>query len=163
MSPVIPLIREKLARLPPETRQTAFFALWIGALILIAALLWFFTQPVRSLVLVQSVNSVLARSEVRLRLEAPLPRWGKSGRAAQLGPWFTVSGGKSRAVVFPLMDRGIPAAVLAVVSPEGKAAPLIPLSGNAVRLLGRLSPETVELYIRRVEESHALLGGRPVK
>jgi hypothetical protein len=132
-------------------------------LILAAGLLWFFTRPVRSAILVQSVNKVLDQSGIPLRLEEPLSRWGKSGRAAQLGQWFTVSEDESRAVVFSLMDRGVPAAVLAVVSPNGEVDTLIPLSGNAVRLLPQLSPETLGLYIRRVTESHALLGGRPVK
>ncbi|GHV82463.1 hypothetical protein AGMMS49991_10210 [Spirochaetia bacterium] len=153
-------IKDWLAHLPPSFRQTAFFVGCLAALILAAGLVWFFTRPVRSAILAQSVNEALDRSGITLHLEEPLSHWGKSGRAAQLGQWFTISEDASRAVVFPLMDRGIPAAVLAVVSANGEVDTLIPLSGNAVQLLPQLSPETLGLYIRRVKESHALLGGR---
>ncbi|GHV87654.1 hypothetical protein AGMMS50267_00140 [Spirochaetia bacterium] len=162
-SSIVLKIKDWLAHLPPSFKQTAFFASCLAMLILAAGLVWFFTRPVRDAALLQSVNKALARSGVSLHLEAALPHWGRAGRAAQLGQWFTLSGSESRAVVFLLMDRGIPAVALAVVSPNGEADTLIPLSSNAVQLLPLLSPETAGLYIRRVKESHALFGGRRVK
>jgi hypothetical protein len=152
---------EKIALLPLPVKEWGLFAAWIGGLVLTGILLWALTGSLRSQIMVTSVNKVLDRSDIPYRLDKTIGALGKPGRAMQLGPWFTLRNTGGRAVVFPLMAGPNAAATLALLSPEGKVESLIPLSTGAVQLFERLPAGAIQLYIRRAEEAHALLGALP--
>jgi hypothetical protein len=151
------VILQKLKTLPPSVRRAGIFAGWAAGLILISALLWGLTLPVRNRALLNSVNRVLNTLGEEARLETPLPSWGMPGRAAQSGSWFTAAGSVDWAVVFTAGAVGVFTPFLAFVSPDGKAGPLIPLSRHAEAVSQRLPPGQLRIYVRRIEASHALL------
>jgi hypothetical protein len=128
---------------------------------LIGILLWGLTAPLRSQIIVASVNKILDRSDIPYRLDRAIGALGKPGRAMQMGSWFTLRNTGGRVVVFPLIAGPNAAAVMAFFSPEGKVESLVPLSTNAVQIFERLPAGAVRLYIRRAEEAHALLGALP--
>jgi hypothetical protein len=153
--------REKIASLPLAVKQWGIFAAWIGGLVLFGILIWGLTGPLRSQVLTMSVNKILDRSGNPYRLDRAIGALGKPGRAMQLGSWFTLRDTGGRAVVFPLMAGPNAAAVMALLSPEGKVESLVPLSTSAVQLFERLPAEAIQLYIRRAEAANALLDALP--
>jgi hypothetical protein len=132
---------------------------WIAALILAGGLFWALTQPLRAGMLMRSANRVLAFTQEPYRLESAISPWGVSGRASQLGVWYTLINTGGRGVIFPLILRGSSLSFLAILSPEGSVEALIPLSGNSVKALGELSPDVRGMYIRRIEECDALIRG----
>jgi hypothetical protein len=83
------------------------------------------------------------------------------GRASQAGTWYTTNAGNSGsetwAVVFPLMIDGIFSPVLGVISAEGTAEALIPLSNHAAAVFKRLPRSYLQVYIRRIEAGYAVL------
>jgi hypothetical protein len=139
-----------------QKSRTPFFRLkdggilfgWIAGLLLIGGLIWFFTQPLRSRALMRSVNGVLLSTGDSRRLAAPLASPAQPVRP--LGVWYTRSDSAGRAVVFAVMDHGIQVSFAAMLSPGGALEALIPLSGHAERIQERLSPEFVQLYLRRI-------------
>lgn len=152
---------EKIALLPLPVKEWGLFAAWIGGLVLTGILLWALTGSLRSQIIITSVNKVLDRSDIPYRLYKTIGALGKPGRAMQLGSWFTLRDTGGRAVVFPLMAGPNAAAVMALLSPEGKVESLVPLSTNAVQIFECLPAGAVRLYIRRAEEAHALLDAFP--
>jgi hypothetical protein len=152
---------EKIKRLPLPVKQWGLFAAWMGAFMLAGILLWGLTGNIRSQVMMSSVNSLLARSDSPYRLDRQIGALGRPGRAMQMGSWFTLKNSSNRAVVFPLIAGTNIAAVLVLLSPEGKVESLVPLSINAAQLFERLPAGAIQLYIRRAEEAHALLGALP--
>jgi hypothetical protein len=152
-----------LKNLSPGLRRTGVFLAWIGGIILLGGLLWFFTQPVRNRALIRSVNRILAASEAPWRLEAALSPWGMPGRASQLGTWVTLDDPEVRGVVFPVISDGLLSSCLAVLSPQGQVEALIPLSGHARRTLDSISPGALGIYVRRVEAGYALIRAEEVR
>jgi hypothetical protein len=138
-------------------RQMGIFLGWVAGLFLVGALGWIFTQPVRTRMLIRSVNRVLADSGEDLRLDAPISPWGMPGRAMQGGSWFTTLDGEDRGIVFPIMSGGIMVSFLGIISPEGTLRSLIPLSRHAEKMWDRLPPEYLRIYVNRIEASYALI------
>jgi hypothetical protein len=58
------------------------------------------------------------------------------------------------------MTNGILASFVAVVDTEGAVRFLLPLSAHSAQMEKRLPQETVQIYIRRIESSYALLKER---
>jgi hypothetical protein len=133
------------------------FAAWIAVILLLGSLSWFFTQPIRGRILLNSVNRVLTTSGLSLRLEAPILPWQMPGRATRLGSWFTLANSEDWGLVFPIMFDGIPASFFAVVSPGGAVNALVPLSNHSAKVLDRLPPETLRIYTRRIEAGNTVL------
>jgi hypothetical protein len=145
-------------KLPEGVRRMGVFAGWIAGLVLAGSLLWGFTQPLRGRMLLASVNRVLALQVMDLRLERPISPWRMPGRASQAGTWYTTSAGSEVwAVVFPLMIDGIFSPVLGVISAEGTAEALIPLSNHSAVVFERLPRSYLQVYIRRIEAGYAVL------
>jgi hypothetical protein len=128
-------------------------AAWIAGLCLVGGLAWFLTQPLRSSLIIHTVNRTLERSGENRRLEAQISPWGKSGAAFQLGSWYTLREGNDRVVVFSIMNDGILAPYAAFISRQGVAESFIPLSAHADRLLGRLPLGILQTYVRRIESA----------
>ena len=149
---------EKDAKLP-ELRDLGILLGWIAALIFAGGLLWVLTQPVRAGLLLRSANRVLAFTQEPYRLESAIPPWGVTGRVSQLGVWYTLVNTGGRGVIFPMIINGSSASFLAILSPEGSVDSLVPLSGNSVKAFKELSPAVRSMYIRRLEESDALIRG----
>jgi hypothetical protein len=129
-------------------------AAWIAGLCLAGGLAWFLTQPLRSGLIITTVNRTLERNGENRRLDAQISPWGKSGAAFQLGNWYTLKDGNGRAVIFSIMNDGILAPYLAFIPSGGPGQamePFVPLSAHADRLLGRLPQGILQTYARRVE------------
>jgi hypothetical protein len=113
-------------------------AAWIAGLCLAGGLCWFLSQPLRSGLIIQTVNRTLEQRGESRRLEAAISPWGKNGSAFQMGNWYTFNEGTGRATVFSIINDGILAPYAVFLSPQGEAGPFIPLSLHAERLLPRL-------------------------
>jgi hypothetical protein len=143
--------------LPAHLRNTGILFSWIAALLLVGGLFWFLTQPLRSRVLLRSVNRVLSAAGDSRRLGTAVSPWGLPGRVSQLGAWFTVVDSESGAVVFPMVIEGAPVSFLVIVSPEQGVDLLLPLSGNPERTLKQMPQTTLRIYTRRAETAYTLL------
>ncbi|MCL2231457.1 MAG: hypothetical protein FWB99_00095 [Treponema sp.] len=137
----------------PLPKDAAIFAGWIAALLLIAGLLWFFTQPVRERFMLNAVNQVLEQSGDPRRLQAPVPHGALHAGVSRMGTWYTMSGQTegTMAFVFMFIADGTFFPSAAVVAPGGRAVQeFIPLNNHAERMLRQVSPEILRLYSRRI-------------
>ncbi|MDR3167535.1 MAG: hypothetical protein LBT93_06290 [Treponema sp.] len=137
-------------------RERALFFGWIGGLLLLGGLLWFFTQPVRLRITGVAVNRILSSREYPRRLGDPLPRGQLHRNLISLGSWYTLENTRNRspagrALVFSLTAEGSQAPCVAIISPEGRVEDLIPLNPHGEWILKGLSQGTMGLYIRRIE------------
>ncbi|MDR2047837.1 MAG: hypothetical protein LBP69_00130 [Treponema sp.] len=131
-------------------RRGAFLSFaWIASVILAGALLWFFTQPVRTGVLVRAANRIIARTGETRRLRMP------AGRAAGLGTWFTlaeVSGSPAEGsvLVFTLLRGAQTAACAAFVDGRGGFEKFVPLGDYAAQVMDDLPEAVYAVYRERI-------------
>ncbi|MDR0377317.1 MAG: hypothetical protein LBH70_05935 [Spirochaetaceae bacterium] len=151
------MIAQKFKTIPFPVKRIGIFAGWTVGLMVVSAVLWGFMQPVRNTMLLNSVNRVLAERGEEIRLETPLSSWGMPGRAVQSGTWFTTADSPEWAVVFTVAFDGVFTPFLTVVSQDGKAGSLIPLSLHGEAVFQRIPQGQLRIYIRRIEASHAVL------
>jgi hypothetical protein len=123
-------------------------------------LAWFLTRPLRSGSAIRHINALLNGMGETRELEAPLDRSRifdkpvprrKTAKAAQLGNWYALSNSEDQGVVFSVMAEGILAPFLVFISPQGEAGRPIPLGPHSERIMDRLSPETLQIYVSRLE------------
>ncbi|MDR2630833.1 MAG: hypothetical protein LBC60_07925 [Spirochaetaceae bacterium] len=132
---------------------------WLLGIFLLGGLLWYGTQGARATVMIRAVNMVLEAREDPRRLQAPLfPRL-----IPEQGNWFSLVDARGRAVVFSVITDGTLVSFAAMLSPEGKVEDLVPLTGNSLRMADRLSPETMRVYVRRIEAAEFRLSSRGEK
>jgi hypothetical protein len=132
-------------------REWAVFFGWIAGLVLIGGAAWFFTQPVREKMLMNSVNRILAQEKGARLLSAPLAAPRSSGLAVPLGSWYGLENSGDVFFVFALMRDGPLALWGARVSPGGKVEELLPLSGHARQIFADLPQGMLLTYIHRIE------------
>ena len=157
--------------LVPQLRDTAILLGWIAGLILIAALCWALTQPVRSRFLLKAANKVLEETGSSYSLGEPVPPSAFSaphtGMAGALifSTWYTVtdSGNSGReqlqpgakAIVFTFVSGGTFFPCMAVVTGEGKVQEFIPLTSYGERIMKRLPAGILRIYTSRIEGAHS--------
>jgi hypothetical protein len=113
-------------------------------ILLVGWLLFFFTQPVRNEVLRRSINKLLMEnSEYDRLLVSP-------DSVSATGIWWTVNGTDEKAVVFAVMDGGIPVPCIAFVN--GIDIEVKPLNNYAKSVYKHLSKGFINIYIRRIEK-----------
>jgi hypothetical protein len=134
----------------PRLKDTAILFGWIGALLLIGCLCWYFTKPLRIELLRNSVNRVLVRAGDTRRLDAPLAPAAIKPSQGRIGTWFATRDGYT-VLVFSLIADGVFLPCAAVVDTQGKLEEIIPLSEGGAKLLDRISPGIMKLYTRRIE------------
>ena len=143
----------KRIHIPRKVQAVLIFTGWIGGLLLMASLCWFFTQPVRGRFLQRAVNRVLEQSGDPRRLGSPLVLAAPD--SIMMGAYFTVANTgdteAARACVFTFIAEGsfFPCAVL--LSSEGKVLEFLPLNSHGERILRQISPGILEFYARRIE------------
>jgi hypothetical protein len=144
----------------PRLKDLSIFIGWIGGLLLIGGLCWFLSAPLRAGRLLRSVNQVLIRSGDPRRLDEAIAPPELTPEALRIGTWYNMafSGNGSRAVVFTLAAEGRFFPCMAVLNPEGGVEEIIPLSAGGEKSFGRLSPGSLQIYIRRIE---GIKGGTP--
>jgi len=136
---------------------------WIGSILIIAGLCWALTQPVRSRFLMRAVNRVLEQYGDPRRLNELSS--GSRG-SSMIGSWYTMilikawqqdtSGADyfsegTKAFVFSFIAEGTFFPCAAVVDPTGRVQEFIPLNIHGKKILDRISPGILKLYIRRIE------------
>ena len=137
-------------------KDSMIFMGWIAGLILIAALFWFLTQPVRSRFLLSAVNRALQQSGDTRRLGEPAAP-GTAGEAPAslvMGSWFTMAGQEysgRQVFVFALIAEGSFFPCAAVVDQGGKVLEFIALDNHGRRVMKRISPGILGIYTRRIE------------
>jgi len=136
-------------------RDAAILAGWVAGIVLIAGLLWFFTQPARDRFIIIAVNQALQQSGDSRRLLNPVPPGTLNAGVSRMGSWYTMGGlpdlpEGTKAFVFTFIGEGTFFPCLAVVTPEGTVAEFIPLNNHGERMLRRISPEVLRLYGRRI-------------
>jgi hypothetical protein len=134
-------------------KDASIFAGWIGGILLIGGLCWFLSAPLRTRLLMRSVNRVLTLAGDPRRLDAAIPPSELSSGALRTGTWYRMAFSRegSRAVVFTLMAEGRFFPCAAELSPEGRVEEIIPLSREGEKIFKTLSPGSVQIYIRRIE------------
>ncbi|MDR1505529.1 MAG: hypothetical protein LBI67_00330 [Treponema sp.] len=124
---------------------------WIASIILTGSLLWFFTRPVRTRMVIRAANGVLEKAGETRRLQSPVnvpPPGGPLGP----GMWFTlteVSGGsrtEGAALVFTLHRGAQAAACAAFVDGPGGFEKFVPLSAYAAQVLDNLPGAVYAMY-----------------
>lgn len=137
----------------PRLKDLSILAGWIGGLLLIGGLCWFLSAPLRTHLLMKSVNRVLALAGDPRRLAAAIPPSELSSGALRIGTWYDVNFSRegNRAVVFTLIAEGRFFPCAAEINPEGRVEEIIPLNGEGEKALKVLSPGSVQIYINRIE------------
>jgi hypothetical protein len=103
----------------------------------------------------RSVNRVLAQIDwdgQPLSLENPLGFRDLHPETTRMGTWFTFKDTEGqKGLVFTIIANGSFLPCLAVVSPEGLVERIVPLNSHSEKLLDRVSPGVLGIYIRRIE------------
>jgi hypothetical protein len=142
-------------------KDRAILVAWIAGLILFASLLWFLSFPFRSACLMNSTNKILASMDAvdsvapHQLLSAPLLR--PYAGQTPMGCWYRISDSDSLFYVFVLMHGGILVPCGAELSEGGKVTEIIPLGNHARQVMGRISPDLVQVYVNRIESAAALM------
>ncbi|MCL2094333.1 MAG: hypothetical protein FWH12_09115 [Treponema sp.] len=142
--------------LVPQIKDRAILVAWIGTLILLGALFWYTSLPLRQRYLAASVNRLLEESGDPRRLGAPLEPQGSLFMG--LGSWYALEdpaapGG--RAYVFSLTGEGVFFPAISILDSQGNLGELIPLGAYGERLMERIPRGILALYRGRIE------GGAP--
>jgi len=134
-----------------QAKNPAVFISWISAILILAGLFWVLTQPLRTRTLVRAVNRVLEQSEDFRRLN----EYSTNGGAGFFGmnAQFIVSGDAAgmKAVVFPFLGEGTFFPCLAMLNADGRVVEFIPLNNHGKRVMSRMSPGILQIYVRRIE------------
>jgi len=136
---------------------------WLGSILLIAGACWILTQPVRDRYLMRAVNRVLEQYGDSRRLSELVSGGGGS---SIIGSWYIMIKGRqqgisgtdnfvegTRAFVFTFIAEGTFFPCAAIIDPEGKVKEFIPLNIHGKKILDRISPGILKLYIKRIEGS----------
>jgi hypothetical protein len=142
-----------------ESRATeyGFVCAWFAAALILIGVLTVLIAPVRSGLIVRSVNSVLEKSNEKKRLSAPASFWGAEGRAALAGSRFSLQKEKGGAVVFTVTGGGVSVNCVALVSDAGEVEKVLPLGSPSAAALESLPSALVRSYSARIEKSERLL------
>jgi len=147
-----------MTNLTVKLKDRAILAGWIAGLVLVAALLWSLSFPVRSLSLMRSTNKIFVTMNDNRRLTAPiLP---SAAGTVSLGCWYRLSGsasGGSLFYVFALVQGGIIIPCGAEISETGQALNIIPLGNHARQIMNRIPEGLIQLYVRRIESAAAVI------
>jgi len=140
-------------------KDSAILVGWISALIIIASLTWYFTQPLRNNFLIRAVNKVLEQSGDSRRLVELV-----YARSIGMGSWYTMAENNrrrdaaaehlaegTRAYLFTFMGEGTFFPCIAVVSPGGSAEEFIPLNSYGRGMIKRVPPGILKIYASRIE------------
>ncbi|MDR1031306.1 MAG: hypothetical protein LBL76_10610 [Treponema sp.] len=142
-------------------KARGLFIGWIAGILVAGGGVWFYTQPLRSTILLQTVNQVLESIQDSRRLEELIPHpvsWGR----IPWGSWYTLVDSEDRAVVFSVMNQGIFIPCMAVVSAStGKVVDdtILPLTKQPEQTLKQIPRGIITSYIRRIESPPILQTG----
>ena len=134
-------------------RERGIYIGWLAGILLVGGGIWFFTQSLRTTLLLRTVNQVLETAQDSRRLEGPIPRHISWGRLPW-GNWYTLAGSEDRVLVFSLMSNGIFIPCMAVVSAgTGKVVDdtILPLTSHPEQTLKQIPRGLIKTYIRRIE------------
>ena len=133
-------------------KDTIIILAWIVSILIIANICWFTTQPLRNRLMVRAVNRVLVQSgDSRLLLE---PSSGEMKGSLLTGTWFTMvdeTAVTKRVLVFSFIGEGTFFPCAAVMTQDGRVGELIPLNSHGEKVLRRVSPGIIKIYINRIE------------
>ena len=135
-------------------KDTLITIVWIGVLILVGALSWYLSRPLRMNFLMNSIDQALISMGDSRRLEAAINPGNRRnfGPLSSQGHWFSLRGEEDRLLFFTLISDIAFLPCAAILSPEGRVKEIIALSSRGERALSYVSPGIIRLYIRRIEE-----------
>ncbi|MDR2342974.1 MAG: hypothetical protein LBD86_00400 [Spirochaetaceae bacterium] len=136
--------------------ETSIFAIWMVMLMLTGILLWGFTIDLRNDIMVKTVNKILDDAGEKRKVVAAISTWHIPGSVTQFGTWYTMTG-QENAVIFSIIAEGIFSPCLAIINGDGRLDSLIPLTVNADRLISRINPGYLRVWIDRIEKNAAIL------
>jgi len=138
---------------------------WVASILIIAGLCWTLTQSVRNRFLTRAINRVLEQYGDSRRIGELSSSVGTGG-ASLIGSWHTMIRARQQgnstdnnfldgttAFVFSFIAEGTIFPCVAVVDPMGRVQEFIPLNTHGKKILSRVSPGILKLYIRRIEGS----------
>jgi hypothetical protein len=142
-----------------DSRATeyGFVCAWFAVALVLIGVLTILVAPVRSGLVVLSVNSVLEKSNEKKKLSVPASLWGAEGRAALAGSRFSLQKEKGGAVVFTVISGGVAVNCVALVNDAGKVDRVLPLGSPSAAALEGLPSGLVRTYAVRIEKSERLL------
>jgi hypothetical protein len=123
---------------------------WIGSVLVFGLLVWLFTMPYRTRLLIETVNTVLAESGGG-RIETRR-NFSFSPASVMGGSWFPINNAAEKVFVFSVLRNGIAAACVAIVDSGGKVRTILPLSGNARQIIKELPLPVYRFYVNRIEQ-----------
>ena len=136
--------------------ETSIFAIWIVILMLTGALLWGFTTDMRNDIMAKTINKILDEAGEQRRLETAVSTWHIPGNLTQFGTWYMMTSHEN-AVLFSIITEGIFLPCLAIINNDGNLGALIPLTVNADRVISRMDPGHLRIWVDRIEKNAAIL------
>ena len=142
----------------PHMKDAAILMGWIAILVLIAGLIWFFTQPMRTRALMNAVNRVLEQSDDSRRLGEPVTPGSLKPGVLGMGSWYNLEElteenfyNGSKVFIFTLIVDGTFFPCAAVLNSEGIVEEFIPLNSYGKKIMQRISPGILRIYTRRLQ------------
>ncbi|MDR2659133.1 MAG: hypothetical protein LBC27_03990 [Spirochaetaceae bacterium] len=136
--------------------EISIFAIWTSLIIIIASLIWGLSANLRGEITIRTVNKFLAGIGETRNIEQAISTWDIPGRVTQIGTWYRMAS-EEDAVIFPLITGGIFSPCLAIINDEGRLSTLVPLTVNGDRIMSRMNPGYLRIWIERIEENAAIL------
>jgi hypothetical protein len=131
---------------------------WIGAVLIIGGLVWFFTNTYRARLLVDTVNKTLITNGIYEQIDDTS---FVSANPFIEGQWFALSNSSNHVYAFTLMYGGNTAACAAFTGEGGGVIAILPLGGNSNQIIEELPPPVYRFYANRIEQTaQKRMGGR---
>ncbi|MCL2210465.1 MAG: hypothetical protein FWB95_00910 [Treponema sp.] len=124
---------------------------WIIGLLLLISVLWVVTQPLQSMYLLRTVNSVLSNNNDSRRVSAYIQP--KTGNTNLFGYWYSIRASQDKMFVFAAFQDGILIPLGAFVSHDCIVKEIIPLSAHAVQVFDSFPKSILNIYTARIEEA----------
>ncbi|MDR0409293.1 MAG: hypothetical protein LBH18_02720 [Spirochaetaceae bacterium] len=136
--------------------EVSVFSIWAAVIMLAAVLVWGLSTGLRDEITVKTVNKFLSSIGESRSVARTISPWHIPGNITQLGKWYTMTSGES-AVICPLITEGIFSPCLAIIDNEGRLSTLIPLTVHGDRILSRVNPGYLRIWIDKIEKNAAVL------
>ena len=136
--------------------ETSIFTIWMVMLMLTSVLLWGFTTGLRNDITAKTINKILDETGEKRMVLGAVSTWHIPGNVSQFGTWYTMTSNEN-AVLFSLIVDGIFSPCFAIINNDGKLGALIPLTVNADRVISRMNPGLLRVWVDRIEKNAAIL------
>jgi hypothetical protein len=152
------MMLENIKNHSPKFKDSMIFAAWILGILVLGALLWYFTQNFRDNRMVRTVNGVLINNNDNRRLISRLEIDSESIRKPfQQSQRFSLLNSTSTALIITMYDDTIPLVCAVFINNDGKVSEFVPLDNHSAQVFSRMEKTKLDTYQTQIEAYEKLI------